>query len=143
MRSEYFHRKATTSLEFAMVFPIFMLLVMGIFEFGKTVYMYHLNANAVREIAREAAVKTSDPATDTKVLRAKFKKMTGAEQIGFGLTKGVFENYQFKISEGEWKDASSDQYICAYGEIPVDLNLIFFKYTFYLKAQCCIKSEAL
>lgn len=143
MRSEYFHRKATTSLEFAMVFPIFMLLVMGIFEFGKTVYKYHLNANAVREIAREASVKTSDPATVTGVLEAKFKKMTGAEQIDFGLTRGVFENYQFKKLGDDWKMATSDQYICAYGEIPVDLNLIFFKYTFYLKAQCCIKSEAL
>lgn len=156
MRSEYFHRKATTSLEFAMVFPIFMLLVMGIFEFGKTVYMYHLNANAVREIAREASVNTGNSAysidqSNLGLLRDKYTILTGVSlkyhpKFNYPLLqvcRGIMNDIGFQLVDFNWKNASSDQYICAYGEIPVDLNLIFFKYTFYLKAQCCIKSEAL
>ena len=143
-----FHiRKATTSLEFALVFPIFMLMVMGIFEFGRTVYNYHLNANAVREIARIASVNTGNPLytndNSNFALRKKYSELTGVNSPLLQVSRGNINSLGFEHRDFNWKDATSDQYICVYGEIPLTLNIIFLKYTIDIKAQCCIKCEAL
>ena len=143
-----FHiRKATTSLEFALVFPIFMLMVMGIFEFGRTVYNYHLNANAVREIARIASVNTGNPLytndNSNFALRKKYSELTGVNSPLLQVSRGNINSLGFEHRDFNWKDATSDQYICVYGEIPLTLNIIFLKYIIDIKAQCCIKCEAL
>ena len=143
-----FHiRKATTSLEFALVFPIFMLMVMGIFEFGRTVYNYHLNANAVREIARIASVNTGNPLytndNSNLVLRKKYSELTGVNSPLLQVSRGNINSLGFEHRDFNWKDATSDQYILVYGEIPLTLNIIFLKYIIDIKAQCCIKCEAL
>ena len=143
-----FHiRKATTSLEFALVFPIFMLMVMGIFEFGRTVYNYHLNANAVREIARIASVNTGNPLytndNSNFALRKKYSELTGVNSPLLQVSRGNINSLGFEHRDFNWKNATSDQYICVYGEIPLTLNIIFLKYTIDIKAQCCIKCEAL
>lgn len=148
MRADFYIRKATTSLEFALVFPIFMLMVMGIFEFGRTVYNYHLNANAVREIARIASVNTGNPLytndnSNLGLLREKYSELTGVNSPLLQVSRGNINALGFGHLDFNWKDASSDQYICVYGEIPLTLNIIFLKYIIDIKAQCCIKSEAL
>lgn len=148
MRADFYIRKATTSLEFALVFPIFMLMVMGIFEFGRTVYYYHLNANAVREIARIASVNTGNPLyTDDQsnlgLLREKYSELTGVNSPSLTVSRGNIEALEFKPVGSDWKNAKNNQYICVRGEIPLTLNIIFLKYIIDIKAQCCIKSEAL
>ena len=147
MKVKFQIRKATTSLEFALVFPIFMLMVMGIFEFGRTVYNYHLNANAVREIARIASVNTGNPLytndNSNFALRKKYSELTGVNSPLLQVSRGNINSLGFEHRDFNWKDATSDQYICVYGEIPLTLNIIFLKYTIDIKAQCCIKCEAL
>ena len=147
MKADFYIRKATTSLEFALVFPIFMLMVMGIFEFGRTVYYYHLNANAVREIARIASVNTGNPLytndNSNLVLRKKYSELTGVNSPLLQVSRGNINALGFGHIDFNWKVALSDQYICVYGEIPLTLNIIFLKYIIDIKAQCCIKSEAL
>lgn len=156
MRADFYIRKATTSLEFALVFPIFMLMVMGIFEFGRTVYNYHLNANAVREIARIASVNTGNPLytndnSNLGLLREKYSELTGVNYHYhptknyplLQVSRGNINALGYGHSDFNWKDASSDQYICVYGEIPLTLNIIFLKYIIDIKCQCAIKSEAL
>ena len=148
MKVKFHIRKATTSLEFALVFPIFMLMVMGIFEFGRTVYYYHLNANAVREIARIASVNTGNPLytndnSNLGPLRKKYSELTGVNSPLLQVSRGNINALGFGHIDFNWKDASSDQYILVYGEIPLTLNIIFLKYIIDIKAQCFIKSEAL
>ena len=147
MKVKFQIRKATTSLEFALVFPIFMLMVMGIFEFGRTVYNYHLNANAVREIARIASVNTGNPLytndNSNFALRKKYSELTGVNSPLLQVSRGNINSLGFEHRDFNWKNATSDQYICVYGEIPLTLNIIFLKYTIDIKAQCCIKCEAL
>ena len=147
MKVKFQIRKATTSLEFALVFPIFMLMVMGIFEFSRTVYYYHLNANAVREIARIASVNTGNPLytndNSNLVLRKKYSELTGVNSPLLQVSRGNINALGFGHSDFNWKDASSDQYILVYGEIPLTLNIIFLKYTIDIKSQCFIKSEGL
>ena len=43
-------------VEFALVLPIFLLIVFGVFELGRAVFAYNTVANAAREGARVAAV---------------------------------------------------------------------------------------
>ena len=156
MKVKFQIRKATTSLEFALVFPIFMLMVMGIFEFSRTVYNYHLNANAVREIARIASVNTGNPLytndnSNLGPLREKYSELTGVNSPyhptkNYPLLQVARFNInvlEFTLIDFNWKDASSDQYILVYGEIPLTLNIIFLKYTIDIKSQCFIKSEGL
>jgi Flp pilus assembly protein TadG len=56
-----------TAVEFALVLPILILILMGVFDFGRAFYAYSVVANSAREGAR-AGVYAS--ATDTDVTNA-------------------------------------------------------------------------
>jgi Flp pilus assembly protein TadG len=47
--------------EFALVFPIIVLLIMGVFDMGRAVYAYNALTNAAREGARVGSVNQLDP----------------------------------------------------------------------------------
>jgi hypothetical protein len=47
-------------VEFAITFPLFLLLVMGIFDLGRGIYFYSVIHNAARESARYGAVNQCD-----------------------------------------------------------------------------------
>jgi Flp pilus assembly protein TadG len=49
-------------VEFALVVPLIVLLLMGIFDFGRVIYAYNTVANAARQGARVAAVNQANPA---------------------------------------------------------------------------------
>ena len=51
-----------TLIEFALIIPLFILMVMFIFDVGRAVYNYSVLYNAVREGARVAAVGESSVA---------------------------------------------------------------------------------
>lgn len=53
-------------VEFALVLPIFLLVLLGVFDFGRAIYAYNAVANAAREGARTAIINQG---TDT--IRAK------------------------------------------------------------------------
>lgn len=43
-------------VEFALVLPVFLMLLMGVFDLGRGIYMYNGVAEAAREIARVTSV---------------------------------------------------------------------------------------
>ena len=43
-------------VEFALVFPVIVLILFGVFDFGRAIYAYNTIANAARQGARVAAV---------------------------------------------------------------------------------------
>jgi hypothetical protein len=47
--------------EFALVAPIFLILVLGIVDFGRAIYLYNGLSQASREIARAASVNPGAP----------------------------------------------------------------------------------
>jgi len=51
-------------VEFALVFPILMLLIFGIFDMGRAVFAYNAVANAARDGARVAMVNQIETSTD-------------------------------------------------------------------------------
>jgi Flp pilus assembly protein TadG len=48
--------RGQTLVEFALILPIFILLLMGIFDLGRAVYAYNTISNAAREAVRVAIV---------------------------------------------------------------------------------------
>jgi Flp pilus assembly protein TadG len=48
--------RGQTLVEFALILPIFVLLLVGIFDFGRAIYAYNTIANAAREAVRVAIV---------------------------------------------------------------------------------------
>ncbi len=57
-------------LEFALVLPVFMLILFGIIEFGTAFYKQQILTSAVREAARHGIVAT-DPRPSESVVRAR------------------------------------------------------------------------
>ncbi len=53
--------RGATVFEFALILPMFLLLVFGIIEFGHAWYIYHTAVNASREGARYAIVYRNKP----------------------------------------------------------------------------------
>jgi len=56
-------RIGATAVEFAVVVPVVIALLMAIFEYGRFTFVYTTSTNAARDGARFAAVHTSDKTT--------------------------------------------------------------------------------
>lgn len=59
-----------TLVEFALVIPLFVFLVLGVVDFGRAVYAYNTIANAARVGARVAAVNQLAPPDSTTICAA-------------------------------------------------------------------------
>ena len=55
-RRQFLHRRGQAMVEFALVIPIFLLMIFGILDLGRAVYAYSTLNNAAREGARVALV---------------------------------------------------------------------------------------
>jgi Flp pilus assembly protein TadG len=53
-------RRGQALVEFALVLPILVLVVLGIFDFGRAIFAYNTVSNAAREAARVAIVNQTD-----------------------------------------------------------------------------------
>jgi Flp pilus assembly protein TadG len=63
-------RKGQEVVEYALVLPIFLLLVFGIIDFGVTIFYYNAIANAAREGARTGVVIPFDSTGDDAATNA-------------------------------------------------------------------------
>jgi hypothetical protein len=63
------HQRGQSLVEFAMVLPVFMLIVLAILDFGRVVYASHVVANCACEGARFGKVHPSDTAGIITVAR--------------------------------------------------------------------------
>jgi Flp pilus assembly protein TadG len=65
------HSRGQTLVEFALILPIFILVLVGIFDMGRAVYAYNTISNAAREAVRLAIVDQNTTAvTDEAIGRA-------------------------------------------------------------------------
>ncbi len=86
-------RSAATTVEFAMVAILLFMLLFGIFEYGRFLFVYHVTTNAARDAARFACVHTSggtmpgEPATITTndVIGVWQTGMFNSQQYGTGM----------------------------------------------------------
>ena len=66
LRSRTGSRRGQALVEFALVLPIFILLLVGIFDFGRAIYAYNTISNAAREAVRVGVVDQSCDAIGTE-----------------------------------------------------------------------------
>ena len=59
LRREKGGRRGQTLVEFALILPIFILLLVGIFDFGRAIYAFNTISNAAREAVRVGIVDQS------------------------------------------------------------------------------------
>ena len=88
-------KRGQAVVEFALVFPIFMLVLAGIFDFGFALYSRMTVINAAREGARAAAM-VSDPSTASTV--ASNAATTAAQQAGLTPSSVVTACLQTSVS---------------------------------------------
>ena len=77
------NRRAAAAVEFAVVAPVFFLLVFGMIEYGRMVMVYQVLTNASREGARAAVL---DGATTTSVTTAVNSYLSAAAVSGATVT---------------------------------------------------------
>ena len=68
-------RRGQTLVEFALILPIFILMLVGIFDFGRAVYAYNTISNASREAVRIGIV-------DQNVSRLQAEAVKAAVALG-------------------------------------------------------------
>lgn len=81
-------RKGTTAVEMAVVLVVFIMMFMGVLEYGLYFFTFHVANNAVREGARYAVVRTGNGTTTQQVITFVQDKMAG-QQARFGSTFNV------------------------------------------------------
>jgi len=77
------NRRAAAAVEFAIVAPVFLLMVFGMIEYGRMVMVYQVITNASREGARVAVL---DGATTSSVTTATTSYLTAAMITGATIT---------------------------------------------------------
>ncbi len=70
-------------VEFALVLPLFLLLVMIIVDFSRGIWYYNAISNAAREGARSAIIRTR---TDTEIRTLVKEKATGVPLVDGDIT---------------------------------------------------------
>ena len=75
-------------VEFALILPLFMLIIFGIFDLGRAIYAYSALHNSAREGARYGAVHPCDNAGITNM----------AQQMAAGLGEGISVNPTLEYS---------------------------------------------
>jgi Flp pilus assembly protein TadG len=76
-------RKGAQIIEFAIILPLFLMLVFGIFEYGRAMMVIEILTNAAREGARTAVVSGS---TQAQVYTTIDNYLTGSHITGYTRT---------------------------------------------------------
>ena len=84
--------RGQTLVEFALILPVFLFLIIAIFDFGRAIYYYSTVHNAAREGARYGVIhpKTTDyPAIETRA--REFAIGLGVSDVNVSVVAGPIE----------------------------------------------------
>jgi Flp pilus assembly protein TadG len=111
--------RGVAAIEFAIVAPVFLLLIIGSLDLGQLVYAVGVLDGAVEKAARDSAIETGDTAAaDAKVRRAMRNVLPGAEVTS---TRKSYFDFKDVERPERWNDANNDG-TCSTGESYVDEN---------------------
>lgn len=106
-------------VEFALVAPTMILLVMGLFELGHTMYVQSIVNGALQEAARDSTIENANIGDITKMARDRMKRVTPRAKIKF--TRSNFGQYAEYDKLEDYIDLNGDGR-CNNGEAFEDLN---------------------
>src|SRR3990170_5834362 len=110
-------RKGQGLVEFALAFPVFLLIVLGIFEFGRLMFTYATVFTASREAARFGATVTN--AVDCAGMEAAATNVaifTDVSQIKIYYDDGITPGLKDVVSASNPEDALANLGLDACGE---------------------------
>jgi Flp pilus assembly protein TadG len=86
-------KRGQTMVEFALILPIFILIIVVIFDFGRAVYYYNAIHNAAREGTRYGVIHPKVADYGAIVARVKeYAVGLGVDNITVNVTQGPYEN---------------------------------------------------
>jgi Flp pilus assembly protein TadG len=141
-------RAGAAAVEAAVVIPLALALIMGMFEFSRLLMVQNMMHIASAHGARYAVVHT-DSATTDQVLAEVESKMPPATRPFVGYSRNtniqVYRSDASGVSTGTWSDASFNQYIaCRISGLyraAINVNLVGFN-ELNLQAISVMYSEA-
>ena len=83
------NRQGAAAVEFAIVAPLFFLMVFGLIEFGRAVMVQQVIVNAAREGARVAVLDSPTPTHNTVVSKVQTYLQTGGIPAAAATAAGV------------------------------------------------------
>ena len=111
-------RRGATLVETAIVLPLVMLFILGVFEYGRYLMMLHLCTNAAREGCRYAVSHTQPVTIGAQTQGNATADVTNAVTAylaGQSLASQSIQVYQSDSlgnNLGVWNNASAGQYVC-------------------------------
>jgi Flp pilus assembly protein TadG len=133
-------RAGAATVEFALVAPLFLLLLAGIIEFGQAFRIEHSLANAVRHGARAAIVEGALTSQVVNKVRADCVRTIGAVPGDVTVTVAVNGSPDIDLSQAEATDEISVTASISYSKVGVG----FFSNTFAnstLSSTCTLERE--
>ncbi|MDT0508606.1 TadE/TadG family type IV pilus assembly protein [Novosphingobium sp. MMS21-SN21R] len=106
-------------IEFALIAPMFLLLIVGCLDLGQMVYAVGVLDGVVEKAARDSSLETGDTAAaDAKVQEVILKVLPGADVSS---TRRSYFDFSDIERPERWNDANNDG-ACSEGENYVDEN---------------------
>jgi len=136
-------RSGAALVEAAIVLPVFLLFLFGIFEYSRFIMVRNLADHAVREGAREAVVHTYDKTT-AQIVQLVRDRM-GGQSAQIKAQVRVFRSNSSGANLGDWTNASFGEWVMVEltGTFRPALPSIFgMGSTIPITAQAMMRSEA-
>ena len=83
------HRRGQALVEFALVIPVFLVLMVALFDLGRAVFAYNTLTNAAREGARMRALGYSTTDATARVQSAMIGVNSSSYSIQYNLVQGA------------------------------------------------------
>ena len=99
-------------VEFTLVLPILLMLVLGMVEFGRAWHIQQVLADAAREGARRAAIHSDPPATQQDIVDA----------IGLRLANAGIDPAEVETIDLTGWDAGRNEPVTVFIEVPHQFN---------------------
>ncbi|GJD95817.1 TadE/TadG family type IV pilus assembly protein [Methylobacterium iners] len=119
--------RGTSAVEFALLIPVFLILVMGTIEFGMIAYTYNASTSAARNVARQLAtnrIKVSDASEKAKENLPNWVKSSATVAVSQSNASDPNSNeftVDIKVPAGD--AAISNVLIWAYGALVINTKV--------------------
>ena len=118
------HNSGAAIVEFALIIPIFMLVVMAIIQFGVVLYVENVALNAAREASRGLSVGEFDEASAKDWVDANLPGWISSPQIDISIDRGEGNIEFYKVSMNiEMSDASIIDPFKIFSDSSIDINV--------------------
>jgi Flp pilus assembly protein TadG len=138
-------RPGTTTVELALVLSVFLLVLFGVFEYGRFIFLRQMTTQAAREGARYAVVNSQEATLDADTLAYVKAKMSGWDKKTSFYQCQIYMADEAGAKIGAAGDAQFGQYIAVqvdYDYAPVLPSFLFLGSTMRITSKALMYSEA-